>query len=291
MCFYETESETRNPVIADVLHDTEFAETKGLGMGVIRREMRKAGLAPPEFDNDHTGNRFTTTLYLHHFLEPERIDWLGQFKHLDLSEAQVRGLVHVREAERIDNPTYREINGVNIMTASNDLGSLRDAGLLEMKGGGTATYYVPTEKLLAAPGDDAQGKLPFDAEPQQADPETPQAKGEESGDEGQTLQDDDQTLQGERQTLQASLPASLQAALQDLGAQVPQEDLRAIITRLCRWRALSAREVASLLDKDAYYVRQEHIGPMVKTGRLKRTIPDAPRHPHQKYRAADSSNE
>lgn len=43
------------------------------------------------------------------FLDTDDLDWLGRFKHLNLSEAQIRGLIHAREAGRIDNETYREL--------------------------------------------------------------------------------------------------------------------------------------------------------------------------------------
>lgn len=292
-------SETRNPAVANVLSDTRFAETKGTGIGVIRREMKRAGLETPQFETSREANRFVTTLYLHHFLDPEDIGWLAQFKDLRLSKAQVRGLVHAREEGRIDNETYRELNGIrDTLKASQDLRGLRKAGLLEMKEQSTATYYVPTEKLLAAPTDEKQTELPFDGgtsraedEPLQGQGQTLQGESEISGVEDETLQGEEQTLQGGDETLQDVLPETLKATLQDLGAQVPQDDLRNLIQKLCRWRALSARELASLLNKNRYYIAQEHIGPMVEAGRLKRTIPEKPTHRNQKYRATAPANE
>jgi len=144
----EPVSKTRNPVIASVLHDARFAETKGTGIEVMRENLRDAGLAPPEFDSNRLADHFVATFYLHHFLGSEDLDWLGQFRHLSLGESQVRGLIHAREAGRIDNETYREINGVETLKASQDLRQLREAGLLEQKEKSRATYYEPTEKLL-----------------------------------------------------------------------------------------------------------------------------------------------
>ena len=53
----------------------------------------------------------------------------------------------VREASAIDNATYRALNKVDTLAASAALRRLRDAGLLTQKGRGSATYYVPAERL------------------------------------------------------------------------------------------------------------------------------------------------
>jgi ATP-dependent DNA helicase RecG len=45
--FGEPGSETRNPAIAAVLHETDFAETKGSGIRVMRQVMRELDLVPP----------------------------------------------------------------------------------------------------------------------------------------------------------------------------------------------------------------------------------------------------
>ena len=58
---------------------------------------------------------------------------MSRFNQLDLSEAEVRGRIHAREAGRIDNETYRELNGVETLKASQQLRRLRDADLLEQQ--------------------------------------------------------------------------------------------------------------------------------------------------------------
>jgi ATP-dependent DNA helicase RecG len=47
----EPGSETRNPLIAAVLHETAFAETKGSGIRVMRRLLKETNLAPPTFES------------------------------------------------------------------------------------------------------------------------------------------------------------------------------------------------------------------------------------------------
>lgn len=87
---------------------------------------------------------------LHHFLGEEDICWLAQFKVLHLSDEEARALVVAREANAIDNATYRALNKVDTLTASSRLRRLRDAGLFGQQGRGSATWYLPTERLLGA---------------------------------------------------------------------------------------------------------------------------------------------
>jgi hypothetical protein len=86
------------------------------------------------------------------------------------------------QAGRIGNETYRELNGVETLKASQDRIRLRKAGLLSMEGQSTATHYEPTEKLLDTEST-PQGELPFDNHK----PETTQAEAQTSKLEGEAL--------------------------------------------------------------------------------------------------------
>ena len=114
----------------------------------MRESMEQAGLTPPLFESDRGNDQFVARYFFHHFLGAEDIAWLAQFKDLHLSEDEAKALIVVREAGAINNGTYRELSKVDTLTASQSLCRLRDAGLLAQKGRGSATYYVPTEKLL-----------------------------------------------------------------------------------------------------------------------------------------------
>jgi len=144
----EPGSETRNPVIAAILHETNLAETKGSGIRVMRRLMEDTGLTPPTFESDRERNQFVVTLLFHHFLSPEDWAWLRQFHDIELTDEQARALIFVREAGAITNAAYRSVNHVDVLAASHHLRRLRDYGLLQQKGKGAQTYYLPTEKLL-----------------------------------------------------------------------------------------------------------------------------------------------
>ncbi|UUZ66930.1 transcriptional regulator [Polaromonas sp. P2-4] len=144
----EPGSQLRNPRIAAALYDTRLAETKGSGIRVMRESMEQAGLTPPLFESDRGNDQFVARYFFHHFLGAEDIAWLAQFKELHLSEDEAKALIVVREAGALNNGTYRELSKVDTLTASQSLRRLRDAGLLAQKGRGSATYYVPTERLL-----------------------------------------------------------------------------------------------------------------------------------------------
>ena len=144
----EPGSVPRNPKIAAALYDTRFAETKGSGVRVMREMCERAGLAPPLFESDRGQDQFALRLFFHHFLGPDDLAWLARFKDLQLSEADARALVVAREAGALDNQTWREINKVDTLAASQALRRLRDAGLFTQKGRGSATWYQPTAKML-----------------------------------------------------------------------------------------------------------------------------------------------
>lgn len=93
----EPGSETRNPFIAAVFHETNLAETKGSGIRSMRRLMEQAHLAPPTFESDRMNNQFTVRLLLHHFLNEADVKWLSNFSKLMLSDTQKQALVFVRE--------------------------------------------------------------------------------------------------------------------------------------------------------------------------------------------------
>lgn len=84
----EPGSMLRNPRISEIFHDTNLAETKGTGIGAMRRLMKEAGLMPPTFESNHEANKFTARLLLHHFLSKENMEWLAQYAEFGLVNEQ-----------------------------------------------------------------------------------------------------------------------------------------------------------------------------------------------------------
>ena len=235
------------------------------------------------------------TFLFHHFLNADDVRWLGQFSNLELSEDEQKALVFVREMGAINNSAYRDTNRTETLTASGHLRRLRDLGLLEQKGKGSATYYVPTDILLSGavplrdPGTDGlsaeappqpQGlALATTVQPQGLTPAItaqPQGLAPMAGGKPTGLS---ATLQG--------LPTELTEAIHQLGRRSRTADVRALIKRLCAWQPLKAEEIAKLLDREKLYVTRTYLAPMVRDGDLEYLYPDKPAHPQQAYRARE----
>ncbi|MFZ5496483.1 MAG: ATP-binding protein [Verrucomicrobiota bacterium] len=289
----EPGSETRNPLVAAVLHETNLAETKGSGIRVMRQLMNEVGLTPPTFESDREHNQFIVTLLFHHFLTPEDWAWLRQFQEVELSDEEARALVFVREAGAITNAAYRNLNRVDVLNASVHLRRLRDYGLLQQKGKGTETYYIPTDKLLTPwsgaafptelapvpqPGPEGKSVNPA-SHPVNPGPETPHENGKSVNPPPESVN------QVHRFAAMPGMPEALVAALHTLKAKVPQPEMQDLVWQLCAWRALSTEELAQFLDRNRNYVTNRLITPMLRAGRLEMTLPDQPNHPDQRYRA------
>ncbi|MBW4592433.1 MAG: putative DNA binding domain-containing protein [Brasilonema angustatum HA4187-MV1] len=140
--FDQPGSKTRNEKIAAVLHEVNFAETKGSGGRVMLEKMLEANLTLPLFVSNRDRDYFHVTLFTHHLLDGDDIEWLTQFKNYGLSNDQAKALVVLRQVGMINNLIYRVTNDVDTLTASQHLRRLRDTGLLEQQGKGSATCYT-----------------------------------------------------------------------------------------------------------------------------------------------------
>ena len=87
--------------------------------------------------------------------------------------------------------------------------------------------------------------------------------------------------------LLVNLPADLRARIPSAGTKPRKETLRVLIRDLCAWRALSARDIASLLGgRDHKHLVREFLSPMVHDNVLAHTIPEMDNHPEQRYTVA-----
>ena len=144
----EPGSKTRNPNIASVLHETNYAETKGSGIRVMQQLMAEVNLTPPVFASEREHDQFTATFLMHHFLDKQDIGWLAHFKDAGLSDDEARILVHAREKGWVNNAICRDYTKRDTLGASGILRRLRDLGLLQQHPHASMTYYTPTPKLL-----------------------------------------------------------------------------------------------------------------------------------------------
>lgn len=267
----------RNPKIAAALHDTRFAETKGSGVRVMREMCEKAGLAPPLFESDRANDQFIVRLFFHHFLGPEDLKWLARFKDLSLSDAEARALVVTREVGAIDNATYREINKVDTLTASQALKRLRDAFLLVQKGRGSATWYKPTEWLLGTTTDLSANQRGLSSNPGTL----------HSNLDSLSSNPDSLSSNPKRCAILNELSGELAARVGALGKRRSPEEVRELVVALCRQRIFRVEELAILLVRTPETVRQSYLRPLLLDGRISMIRPDVPNDPEQAYRAVE----
>jgi ATP-dependent DNA helicase RecG len=262
----ERGSETRNPRIAAVVHEANIAETKGSGIRAMRALMLANGLLPPTFESSRRPDQFVATFLFHHFLGPDDLAWLGRITREDLSDEEARALVFVRELGAIDNAAYRSINRTDTLSASSHLRRLRDLGLLDMRGGGNRTYYVSGQAFAES--------LSLAAAPDRRQP---------PGNGYQPDQNSHHLGQNSHQDL-VTIPEALKIRIPVAGTKPRREVLRALILDLCQWRALSARDLASILGRQEHKpLVRDHLSPMVAEGLLAYTIPEMENHPDQRY--------
>lgn len=255
----EPGSETRNPRIAAVLHEANIAETKGSGIRAMRELMVAHDLLPPTFESSRRPDQFVATFLFHHFLGADDLVWLRQLTRETLSDEEARALVFVRELGAIDNAAYRTINRTDTLNASLHLRRLRDLELLEMKGSGSRTYYVPGQIFESA--------------------ERVQAK--EIG--HHLTANGHQSAENGRHPL-VPIPDSIRQSIPPAGKKPRREVIRNLIRELCGWQALSSREIAQILGKqDHKKLVRNYLSPMVAEGLLAYTIPEMENHPEQRY--------
>ena len=266
----EPGSETRNPRIAAVLHEVNIAETKGSGIRAMRELMLAHDLLPPTFESSRRPDQFVATFLFHHFLGPDDLTWLRRLTNEPISDEESRALVFVRELGAIDNAAYRAINRTDTLDASGHLRRLRDLALLEMKGGGSRTYYVPGAAFAA------QSVVKRAAEVERHTHQPPANTHQ--------LPNNTHQLPPDAHQLVAILPEILRAKIPGIGTKPRKETLRALISELCAWRALSAREMAALLGgRDQKHLVREFLSPMIREGLLAYTIAAMENHPDQRY--------
>jgi ATP-dependent DNA helicase RecG len=293
----EPGSVLRNPVIANVFHDTRLAESKGSGIRAMRDAMEAAGLVPPLFESNRGSDLFVARFLFHHFLGEDDIRWLARFRDLRLSDEEARALIAAREAGAIDNATYRALNKVDTVAASAALRRLRDAGLFSQQGRGAATWYKPTEWMIGDDGEEKEEEglsgmsepLSGMSEPLSREFQGLSSKSGPLSSKSRGLSSKSESLSSNpaRAALLDQLPGQLAARVGALGQRHPPEMVRDLVVDLCQFRAWGVDELALLLQRNPESVRQNYLRPLLARQRIAMTLPDTPNSPQQAYRSAE----
>ena len=147
---------------------------------------------------------------------------------------------------------YRQFAGCDPLKASAKFSMMRDAWLLEMKGMGKATYYVPGDRFPIAK---------HETTPPQAQTTAPQA----------------QTT--------APLPKDLVSDLAALGRKAPPERIVELMVRLCSCRAMTKEDLMKYLNRSEATIR--HIATSLLGKRLSYLYPEVIHHPNRAYVALE----
>jgi ATP-dependent DNA helicase RecG len=263
----EPGSRNRNPFIAAIFHETNLAETKGSGIRTMRNLMDKAQLMPPTFESDHTKNEFTIRLLLHHFLNEQDIYWLSLFDKYGLNIDQKKTLVFVREVGAIDNITNRQVNGIDVVKASTDLRTLREKEIVQQKGKGRYTYYIPGPHFIAS--------APVPA------PNTP-ATGLNTPATGLNT-----PATGLNTPAIDALPGDIKEKIEALGKRTNDaRKIKDIIAAICSTAPFKANDIAKIFNKEEDYFKRKYLAEMIADAELQYTHPEMINHPDQAYRSA-----
>nr|WP_236928637.1 ATP-binding protein [Glaesserella parasuis] len=272
---------TRNPLIAAVLYDLKFAETKGSGVNTMRSLLKKAKLSPPVFHSNQDNNQFKATLLLQHLMREEQLEWLKLFSEYNLSDNEAVALVLARETGFVDNSGLREISGLDTLAASKLLGKLRDKHLLDKFGKGQYTFYLLSD--LASNIDDKPTKL--DDKPTKLDDKPTKL------DDKPTKLDDKPTKLDDKPTKLDDKPTKLDELLEDLGNRSSFEQISIVIAMLCLEQPCSAEFIAEKLNRNQQYVSKNYLKELIDSWYLTYIYPEQPNHPEQAYRTTDKGRE
>jgi ATP-dependent DNA helicase RecG len=115
----------RNPKIADIFAKVGYIEKFGTGLERIRTEAVHAGYPPPEFE--YTSLGFNLIL--------RNDPYTGERLHsLGLNERQITAVNYLKSQGSISNQEYQMLNNVRKATATRDLTTLVQNGILRKEG-------------------------------------------------------------------------------------------------------------------------------------------------------------
>lgn len=278
----EMGSKLRNPVIASVLYDVSFAETKGSGIRTMRRLLEQSGLTAPVFISKIIENEFVATYLLHQLLGEEQLRWLTQFSHLHLTDNEAKALLLAKETGAVDNAGLRAISGLDTLSASQLLGKLHHQyHLLEQGGAGPATYYqlaqsvqTDDQSMLLSVNDDVFTEL------------NTSDLGTNTSDLGANASD------LHIATSEFDLPDELKQMIDRLTPKARKESLWPVIVWLCSLRPYKAEQLADQLSLRVGPLKSSHLNVLRENeGLIEYLYPEVVNHPNQAYKTTGKGQE
>lgn len=250
----------RNPILARVLYDLQFAETKGTGFQLMQRLLLESGLTKPILVSSRTGRRFKASFLLHQLMSEEHLTWLQQWRHLNLNDDEAKALIFVLEMEAIDNAALRTITDLSTLEASQLLGKLwQKYHLIDKAGSGRNTYYKATAALL-------NGANPGSNRPE-LDLNRPNLI----------------TNEPDLNLNKPELSKELLEKINQLSTKARTNKLWPIILEILSESPTSSDEISQLLKREPNALRKKHLSLMKKNGLIQYLYPEVTNHPKQGY--------
>ena len=80
------------------------------------------------------------------------------------------------------------------------------------------------------------------------------------------------------------IPSDLKQELEQLGLRASEKKVKSLILKICALKSFKLPEIAFLLRRNANYIRENYLMPLIKTEELKYLFPHQPNHPQQAYK-------
>ena len=186
--------------------------------------------------------------------------------------------IEAKRGSAIDNVTYRQLSGADVLRASVELRALKKDDLLVAKGKGRATYYVPGSVF-------ADELVHNEQENEKADNEVVVVHANDNKDHSAPPQDHSAPPQDHSAPpITEQIPDDIKAEINALGTRADRNKVKSIVLKLCNWKELRSVELAEILGRSEKYDLRTFITPLRAAGKIVYTIPDMVNHPDQAYK-------
>ena len=274
-------SELRNPIIAQVLYDLTFAETKGSGITIMNRGLKNAGLSPVIFKSNRAYNDCETVLRLQQLIAEEEMLWLKHFDSLTDKEAEV--LILAKKMGQITNKDIRENIGLDTLQASSILRKFCKNDYLVQHGKSNSSYYTLSSFYF----ENLEEDVSTNNSPRYSDNDQSTSINESSTSINEPSTGiNDVIIIKEVADLSDDMLMSLQSIV--VSAQVrgrfTPEQSKSIVLQICQKQFMSSSILKHFLNREIDTIRRKYLSPLLKEGLLELAYPKTLQHPSQAYR-------
>lgn len=197
----------------------------------------------------------------------------------------------------ITHARVREMTGLHPFDVTRLLQAAVEQGFLESHNPGRGAVYclpgagIPTpEEVFGAGSEQSAGSSAHLAGSSAHLPPMDATSGEERDSDGCLLS---AQLDGPVIDSLSRLKHEFRASLEKLAAsprekgKLSVDEMRSVLLALCKGHFVALGSLAELVNRDPDALRQQHLKPLVKEGKLRLAFPTAPTHARQAYRATE----